>query len=688
MILPPTLRPSLFALHWLVFLFVNGAMLYAALRLTRVWACGELIRAEAFMLAIVLMSGQIIVTQIVLGLVGWLSWWPVMILNGGLALAVIAWTARLPRRAYRVEVSDDRKDYLVVGVWLVIGAILAIQLLKVIGAPPFGIDSLGYHLPKALDWLQSGSLLSANPVSFFYYPGVSELFDVWLMLPFRDSLLVNLQSWPFAVMAVLAIYSLARRVGLPIRWAAYSGLFFLSIRAVQGALGFANYQDNDIVLAGLFLAAGALAIAAVEGANRGLIIGEGIALGLLIGVKFSGPGYALLIIGAHILFAVTRHNARRLLVDLAILIGSMALVGGFWYLHNWITLGNPVPPYAIQLAGQTIFPGRDGAAVMQTTTLLGNIANPQALPLLLDGALLPQGGFAVALTLLLLVLATLKLLVNTVRRQYWSAVRFVVQIVWPWGALLMLLVTPFGATNIIGQLNQLEYGYSPIRFGLPLWALGGILLAQLLHGWFRRQDSWLPDALAVLFSVHGWITLLIYQHEFAADALSRSELMNWLLVLVGAFLLERVWRNAAWRSRYKISALLGVAAISTLVVWPKYENSFPARVEFYENKSPVSSLIRRQVFELEAQRVNVIGAFSDWLALYNPGFTPRYIFCSLKLDWWRQCIRDQDVDTVFFIPQEQTAPGGSLEAKMLAAYADEFERVPSNDRIHVYRVMH
>ncbi len=687
MVLTPALSPSLFALYWLVFLFVNGVMLYAALRLARVWARGELSRAEAFMLAIVLMSGQVIVTQIALGLVGWLSWWPVMILNGSLALAVIALTARWPHSAYRVEASDDRKDYLVVGVWLVIGAILAIQLLKVIGAPPYGTDSLGYHLPKALDWLQSGSLLNVNFIPFFYYPGVSELFDVWLMLPFRDSVLVNLQSWPFAIMAVLAIYSLARRVGLPIRWAAYSGLFFLSIRAVQVALGFTSYQDNDIVLAGLFLAAGALALAAVAGANRRLIIGEGIALGLLIGVKFSGPGYALLIIGAHILFTVTRRNSRRLPVDLAILIGSMLLVGAYWYLHNWITLGNPMPPYAIRLAGQTLFPGDDGTREMQQTTLLGNITNPQALLLFASRSLLQQGGFVVALTLLLLGLATLKWLVDTVRRQHWSAVRFVVQIAWPWGTLLLMLITPYGALTIFGQLDQLEFGYSPIRYGLPLWALGGILLAQLLDRWCRWQDSWLPDALAVLFSVHGWIALMFYQREYTADALTGTGAASWLLILIGAILIERVWRNAAWQSRYKVTALGCAAALSTLVIWPKYQNSFPARVQWYDYKSPVSSLIRQQVYELNAQRVNVIGSFSDWLALYNPGFNTRYIFCPSQLESWRQCIHNQDVDTVVFLQQDQSAFGGVLEADVLAAYAADFVRVPSDDRIHVYRVV-
>jgi hypothetical protein len=581
-------------------------MLYAALRLARVWARGELIRAEGFMLAIVLMVGQIIVTQIVLGVVGWLSWWPVMILNGSLALAVMAWTTRLPRSTYRAEASDDRKDYLVVGVWLVIGAILAMQLFRVIGTPPMGTDALGYHLPKAVDWLQSGSLSSNNLVPYFYYPGVSELFDVWLLLPFHDSLLVNLQSWPFALMAVLAIYSLARRVGLSIRWAAYSGLFFLSIRAVQVALGFTSFQDNDIVLAGLFLAAGALALAAVAGANRWLIIGEGLALGLLIGVKFSGPAYALMIIGAHILLAVRRRNTRQLLGDLAILIGSMVLVGGFWYLHNWITLGNPVPPFAIQFAGQTIFPGRDGTAFIPKTTLLGNAMNLQALQLFADRALLQQGGFVAALTLLLLALATLKWLVDTLRRRYWPAVRFVVQIAWPWGALLLLLLTPFGATNAIGELNQLEFGYTPIRFGLSLWALGGILLAQLLYWWRERQDSWLPDALAVLFSIHGWVTLMFYQHELMAGALSGAELASWLLILIGAILLERVWRNAAWPRRYKIGALASAALISVLVIWPRYQGSLRARAQMYDYKYPVSTLVRQQVDELDAQRVNVV----------------------------------------------------------------------------------
>jgi predicted anti-sigma-YlaC factor YlaD len=319
--------------------------------------------------------------------------------------------------------------------------------------------------------------------------------------------------------------------------------------------------------------------------------------------------------------------------------------------------------------------------------LLGNAMNLQALQLFADRALLQQGGFVAALTLLLLALATLKWLVDTLRRRYWPAVRFVVQIAWPWGALLLLLLTPFGATNAIGELNQLEFGYTPIRFGLSLWALGGILLAQLLYWWRERQDSWLPDALAVLFSIHGWVTLMFYQHELMAGALSGAELASWLLILIGAILLERVWRNAAWPRRYKISALASAALISVLVIWPRYQGSLRARAQMYDYKYPVSTLVRQQVDELDAQRVNVVGGFSDWFVLYNPGLTTRYIFCPHQLDSWRQCIHNQGVDTVFFVQQEQAVPGVPREADVLAAYADDFVRVPSDDRVHVYRVV-
>jgi hypothetical protein len=72
----------------------------------------------------------------------------------------------------------------------------------------------------------------------------------------------------------------------------------------------------------------------------------------------------------------------------------------------------------------------------------------------------------------------------------------------PWGALLLLLLTPFAVSSGASPFDQLEFGYSPIRYGLSIFALGGLLLAKLLSDWNRRQPGWLPDIIAALFIIH------------------------------------------------------------------------------------------------------------------------------------------------------------------------------------------
>jgi hypothetical protein len=93
----------------------------------------------------------------------------------------------------------------------------------------------------------------------------------------------------------------------------------------------------------------------------------GAALGLAAGLKSSGLLMAI-VAGAGLLAPVfpggkpARPNLRWAGAGLAITLGM--LVGGFWYLRNYLHTGSPIFPAGLTLAGHRIFPGLPVAQVL------------------------------------------------------------------------------------------------------------------------------------------------------------------------------------------------------------------------------------------------------------------------------------------------------------------------------------
>jgi hypothetical protein len=599
-----------FGFRLIVFLAVNTLVAYANFAVARSCAKGTLTKAEVLMKATILSVGQIVITQILLGLLGMLSWWPVMILNGSVAVGILV---AIKRRSVDYPFRPDSggkhpHDRIMWGVLLTIGAILLINLLKVLGMPPFGTDSIGYHLPIAVEWLQTGRILIENPVPYNYYPGVSELVDLWLLMPLRDPILVNLQNWPFVLLAGLALYNLARRAGASLRQAVYGSLLLISIRAVQVILLFISFQDNDILIAAFSLAAISLGVAAVDSGNRALLIGEGIALGLLAGTKYSGPVYAALAVAIHIFLAVSQRKTKRLVGSILIIILVALLIGGFWYLRNWITHGNPLVPVIIEVAGHTIFPGslpRD-TGILRDSPILMRIAEPGVLELYINRALLGHGGIATALAIPALLVTTLKWGYEFLILKKRSPLQAALYVLLPWGAFVIYITTPLATENIPGTLNKLLTGYSPIRFGFLFWSLGNLLLARLLTN-DRGHRLWLPDIFIAVMLTHSFVTLLYYQHEFVAPPASHVGFILWLGLMAAMTVAELLWRSTPRRIWHWAMLSLIVMSAVGFVLWPNYTAGFSARTQFYEYKLPGHTAVQQAVSEHNISRISLVG---------------------------------------------------------------------------------
>lgn len=266
---------------------------------------------------------------------------------------------------------------------LLLAALGALAVLWVIGvrehrvAPPgyFGVDDNSYQLSTVATWLDEGHLAMPRPSmgdpSTPYYPILANVVSWVLLAPFENlDFAARWSQLPFALASLAAVLALAGRLGLGRR----SALVVLASLACLGrffpglALGAGN--DHASAFALLVVLDALLGLATGLGTVRraaGLGVYLGLGIGWMVGTKYLSllylPPVAGLALGAAAV-AVGRspaggrgREAGRAALAAAIAGAGAALVGGYTYLRNWVSLGNPIFPSPVRWAGSEILPG-------------------------------------------------------------------------------------------------------------------------------------------------------------------------------------------------------------------------------------------------------------------------------------------------------------------------------------------
>ena len=229
----------------------------------------------------------------------------------------------------------------------------------------FGFDDLSYHLTTVATWAERGDLAmvkyavgdDATP----YYPIASELVSWALLAPFEtNDVAARWSQLPFALGALAALASLGGRLGMRPRSVLPALVLFWSLDRTFPLLALA--ASNDASTAFLLLAAADGALELARRRAAGPAVYAGAAAGLLLGTKYAALLLAPLPVG---LYAVARLAGRQgpgagrsLLPELAAA-GVAAVSGGYTYLRNLVTAGNPVFPAPVTVAGFELFPGRE-----------------------------------------------------------------------------------------------------------------------------------------------------------------------------------------------------------------------------------------------------------------------------------------------------------------------------------------
>jgi hypothetical protein len=209
-----------------------------------------------------------------------------------------------------------------------------------------GADSIGYHLPHAAFYAQTGQIRTIPYTDFGYltglYPATSELFHALGIVLMGNDVLspgISLVWLAFTLLAAWCIGSV-RGVGSTSMLAA--ALVLATPMLVDSNAGTA---DNDLL--GVFLVLAALALwmrtadvpSSDMRAYRGGSVIAAVAAGLALSVKLNllGPVGALTLAA----IALTPSGWRRKATGWWI--GGLLVAGGYWYVRNLVALGNPLP---------------------------------------------------------------------------------------------------------------------------------------------------------------------------------------------------------------------------------------------------------------------------------------------------------------------------------------------------------
>jgi len=430
-----------------------------------------------------------------------------------------------------------------------VAALVAVNAAWAFILPPFAHDDFTYHLAFPVEWAQSGAL-SMKAVPFGnhsppYYPMNTEMFYLWLFLPFREAFHINASQVFFLGIAVLALHAIFRRCGASVRASLTAAALFCLSPVAVAEMGKAYV---DVAFAAFFLVAVNAALAFRGRPSRLKALQFAAAAGIFAGTKVPGAVFTVLILLP--LFAAVLHLASRrkprvrtgtAAMTLAAAVCVFVAAGGWWYVRNLIVTGNPVFPLSVDVFGLTLFQGAYGRGALPPSNIatLLDLAAPPLLAVLAAGALFTIVAAFAAL------------------RRKPSEGPAAAQ---PGAALLAGLLLPAVLAALFHFLLPFDYA----RFVLALCGLAGaVLLVPLDAGRTLRRGAGLLilAALAASFAHPAWrekLLLPLHEARFESTALVRGALALGLLAAAALAVLVLM------RARPLFRTVLGACSVVLL----------------------------------------------------------------------------------------------------------------------------
>lgn len=215
---------------------------------------------------------------------------------------------------------------------VVVGA-LGYQLFLAVATPPNNGDSLAYHLPRVVAWLQQGhaGYFDAPTGRANVFPGNAELGVLWTVALLGRDTFAALPQFLAELGLLAGVYGCGRRLGFSRAAASFGALLTatLSEVALQSVT-----EQNDLVTAALVVAAAYF----VLGRDRRELPLGALAAALAVGTKLTG----LLALPLLAVVALTVLPRRHLVALAGWTVVAFAGFGAFWYVENSIRTHHPL----------------------------------------------------------------------------------------------------------------------------------------------------------------------------------------------------------------------------------------------------------------------------------------------------------------------------------------------------------
>lgn len=401
--------------------------------------------------------------------------------------------------------------------------------------PPAATDALVYHLPTAVQWIQTGrlGLFPAwywNPAAT-YSPATSSTFMAWLMAPTGNDLFARFVQTPALWFVFVLVARLARELGCS---RAVAGLVATAAVMSRPFISEALIPKDDLFVTAFFAAA----VLSLAPSNLKSPLGPwrvGLSFGMMLACKYT----VLLACPLFLFMADAPLRARWRWRDWAIALGTGAVLFAPWYVRNIALTGNPLYPVDVKLFGMTLFPGLFGTEPDQQLRSAGGVwkmlaTTYHSVPLILLAAL--GVGWILAL-----VAAGKAAVRDPLRRAcvVGSAVTFIVFIV----------TSP----------------HHEVRYMYPLLALMFAVTGLAIARWIRPE----PTRVAVAAALAGAALLTAFKLSLLPHV---TELMAQALVVTLAFVGFAILQARVLKLDRPVLAtiaagLVFLAALPTYVYW-------------------------------------------------------------------------------------------------------------------------
>ena len=290
--------------------------------------------------------GQIILTQLFLGVIGLLYLPALIFLNGGVTAIILLCSGIFEKNIRKIVQLECykiagglRNVFSLENVLLLIllGFVFIWTAIVIFNFSPGVYDALTYHLPPIYEYIINHKIFLL-PVEFnmrFAFPENAELLFMWPAIFLHSQQFVNSIQLIVALWGSVVIYGLARILGIYSKISLFISLLFLFTPIVLGQWSIC-YID---IITSVFLLIILYCAGMFYQSNRLIYFySTAFAVGILCGMKYNELIFIFMVVP----FLCVKRTAkpRQWLCFILILL----MTGGYWYLRNFLILKTPIYP--------------------------------------------------------------------------------------------------------------------------------------------------------------------------------------------------------------------------------------------------------------------------------------------------------------------------------------------------------